>query len=114
MSRYFLMTETACRCGCGLDMLESMKARLDDFREFMGFAIVLTSGARCPAWNATNGGRPESYHLKCRAGDVEWEHLDGAIKAKMLGYAMTKFGGIGLHKKFLHVDDRPQKLVWFY
>lgn len=114
MSKYFKPQETACRCGCGTDLTDEIKQKLDAFREAMGFALSLTSGARCPAHNEAEDGAPDSYHVKRRAGDIDWTKYDGAKKAKMLAYAIQNFGGIGLHKSFLHVDDRALKTVWFY
>lgn len=80
----------------------------------MGFALSLSSGARCENWNKAEGGKPASYHLLGRAADIRWSNFNGAAKAKMLAYAVQHFSGIGLSKDFLHVDDGSVKKVWFY
>jgi zinc D-Ala-D-Ala carboxypeptidase len=114
MSKHFKDHETKCKCGCGLDLMEDFKVKLDAYRDLVGFSLTGTSGARCPAHNEASKGSETSYHMKRRAMDLNWEDFDGAKKAKMLEIAIKHFGGIGLHKKFLHVDDRALKTVWFY
>jgi uncharacterized protein YcbK (DUF882 family) len=88
--------------------------KVNAFREAMGFAMTLTSAARCPSHNIAVGGAKSSKHMSGCAVDIKWDHLDAATKSKMLGYAMDQFGGIGLHKVFLHIDSRVETVVWFY
>lgn len=114
MSKYFGEHETKCHCGCGLDLLDSFKVKLDKMREAVNMPLILNSAARCQTYNFVKGGKPEGYHPKCRAADIKWDHMHGGQKLILLDYALRHFGGIGQCKEFLHVDDRELKTIFFY
>ena len=113
-SKYFSDKELECGCGCGMSVEESFLKKLHDFREKMGIPFKINSAARCEAHNKAIGGSVRSMHLKGRAVDIKWDHLAGPHKRKLLDYACEHLGGVGLHKIFLHIDDRDKKTMWFY
>lgn len=113
---HFSVTELACRCGgrfCGgeywhapdfLDALEAMRAGA-------GAPLAVTSGHRCPGWNAAAGGAPLSQH-KIIAADIS---LAGHDRFVLLDAARRAgFTGFGLARSFLHVDRRARPARWFY
>lgn len=115
MTKYFSVKELACS-HCNVNgMQQPMLEKLDLFRVRWGKPLVLTSAYRCEFHNKAIGGAPNSQHVKGLAVDVTWSSYTGKEKAALLKLAMEIFTGIGLHKQFLHVDDRPgEQLVWFY
>ena len=131
MSRFQFFTpkELACHCGdCDLGEW-SMDARfmhkIVDLRKILNFPFIVSSGIRCPAYNAqvsTTG--TTGPHTTGHAIDVR---VYGYRAAKLLGlakqYGMTGIGVSqkGQHaKRFLHLDDLPDKQgqprpwVWNY
>lgn len=114
----------ACGCGCGLHKFDPrMHALLNRARKQYGRPMVLTSGCRCPEWNAHEGGRPDSAHMVlgdgwCHAADIRcvsnadrWELVE---VFRQLGITRMGFG-----KTFLHVDNatgvkHPPSRYWLY
>lgn len=124
-SPYFTKLEMQCRCGCGaLPMVKFMR-KLDTIRGLAGFPFIVSSGARCAAYNATvSGSAKDSPHTWLRAADI----LIAGEKAYILVKLAISHGftGIGVsqtgdvRKRFIHLDDlesdakhfRP--LIWNY
>lgn len=113
---HFSLGELACRCAgrfCAgeywhapefLDALEGMRVAV-------GAPLVLTSGHRCPQWNAAVGGAPRSRH-KTLAVDISLTgHDREVLKAAALRNGFT---GLGLARSFLHVDRRARPTTWYY
>ncbi|MEM7662039.1 MAG: D-Ala-D-Ala carboxypeptidase family metallohydrolase [Pseudomonadota bacterium] len=113
---HFSVQELGCRCGgrfCGgaywhdeafLDALEIM-------RTDVGAPLVITSGHRCPQWNAAVGGAPRSRH-KTIAVDIR---LAGHNRHELKAAAEhAAFSGFGLARTFLHLDRRALPAIWFY
>lgn len=69
MAKYFVEAEFECKCGCGHNVKPILIDTLDVIRAELGCAIIITSGARCPAHNAAVGGVPDSYHIRGLAAD---------------------------------------------
>ena len=113
---HFRVGELACRCGgrfCGgeywhddafLDGLEALRAA-------MGQPLVITSGHRCGQWNAAVGGAALSQHKQI-AVDIA---VAGHDRARLLsGARALGFTGLGLGRRFLHLDRRAVPAVWDY
>jgi uncharacterized protein YcbK (DUF882 family) len=108
--KWFKDDDFKCNCGCGLDVTDDIKTRIDMSRSAAGVPFIITSGARCLAWNTHEGGSEGSSHMKCVAVDISYvDELDLVRKV----HALTKFGfkriGINAKKKFIHVDDDKDK-----
>lgn len=126
---HFKPAEFACKCGrCGSDGLEmdmNFIFALDQLRERSGNAMVITSGYRCPAYNASiSVTGHDGPHTTGRAADVgiSGERAFHLIMQASLGGWMT---GIGLNqtgpyeKRFIHLDDlqgpdHPRPRIWTY
>jgi len=113
VKEYFTDKELACPCGCGLMPDQKSIERLYAFRMIKGKPVIVTSAARCKAYNKQIGGADNSAHLT-GAFDIksnpedEWEDIK---IAQAVG-----FNGIGINDNvFLHLDDKhPEPKVWGY
>jgi len=89
---------------------------MNGLRAFVGHPLRVNSWCRCPKHNIVVGGTPTSSHPKGYAVDLEalTEYMKYLIvlKAGELG-----FRGVGIGKKFIHLDDDPNKSYgrfWLY
>ena len=62
--------ETACKCGCGLNVQPAFLAKLNEIRQSYNKPIIVLSGARCPTHNASVGGAKNSSHIEGLAVDL--------------------------------------------
>lgn len=122
MTPHFSDAEVSCKCGCGMLPAQDFMDKIEMLRLAVGFPLPVTSGARCPEYNAkvsiTGANGP---HTTGRAIDlgVARAQAHAVLKAAMaLG-----FSGIGLQQKgsgrFIHLDDLsgpdwPRPNVWTY
>jgi len=77
----------------------------------VGFPFVVISGYRCKLRNADVGGAPRSWHLlfatDVRPADKDYSKIDILWEA-----AEGLFTGIGIYEEHIHVDLRPETLIW--
>ena len=105
LGMYLSRPEIECKCGCGLNSMDSETVELfDECRDFVGESITPSSGARCYAHNASIGSNDSSQHTKCRAIDLPvkdpkalYDYLCGSYPARF---------GFGLYTTFVHIDTR--------
>ena len=98
-------------------MQEAFVRKLDQVRHELGRPIHITSGYRCPAYNAkiSSTGRT-GPHTTGLAADLA---LKGEIARDALVLLCDYFEGIGINQKgeweqrFIHVDDLDPRL-WTY
>ncbi len=123
LSEHFSEDEFRCKCAakgyreedgfCGgkvwvspelVAMLEALRARLG------GRTMLISSGCRCPKYNAIIGGSPRSQHVEGKAADIVVSGVrpnEVAAEAERMG-----FGGVGRYDAFTHVDVRSEKARW--
>jgi uncharacterized protein YcbK (DUF882 family) len=125
LSKHFSRKEFACKCGCGMDsvdseLLDKLEA-LHDRLTFLAGAkirIHVNSGNRCRAYNEKVGGEELSQHLRSRAADIAVEQLVdehwSPVAPEIVADAadVVAFGGIGRYKTFTHVDSRAGNARW--
>jgi len=114
LSQHFWRREFACKCGCGFDtvdaeliyVLEKLRYELDES------IIRITSGCRCPEYNAKIGGSPRSQHLKGKAADfvVKNYHADDVSNVFELWF--PNHYGLGRYHGRTHIDVRGKKSRW--
>ena len=117
---HFAPDEFRCRCGrAECDALphvhQTLVDRLEVVRMEYGQPMTVTSGLRCPWWNAQQGGKPHSSHLTGHAADI-------ACSASVDRYALLEsafrvFDRIGIGRTFLHFGcdpTLPRRMVWLY
>lgn len=112
----FSIAELACRCAgrfCNGAYWHdrAFLTRLQAVREEIGRPLLISSGHRCPQWNACVGGAPLSRH-KTLAVDVLVRGHDRVSLRKAA--LKAGFNGIGLARSFLHLDRRRRGAVWYY
>lgn len=122
---HFPDSEILCRCDLGpkcpapkhLD--REFAERLLVTRIRFGVAMLVTSGIRCPYWNAKHDGASDSWHLK--AGAVDIRARGGAVWAGKLIMTAIDSGirGIGIRggkAPIVHLDARlsPQPQFFGY
>lgn len=82
---------------------------LQFLRDLCGKPVIISSGCRCEAWNRSEGGKPNSFHLRGDAADIQ---IAGLTSEKIAAFAeqVPQFqqGGIIIYagKSWLHVDVR--------
>ena len=131
ISRNLSLSETACQCDCGLNAMHPFAVagvqRMADAMRVPRGGVIITSGCRCVAHNANEGGVSGSVHCPddiglCRAVDAIFT---GRSIAEMYGAAMSwpefASGGIGLYipdedgrggPVRIHVDARGRRARW--
>lgn len=120
LTENFTTAEFTCKCGCGLcDVDIPFVLKLQLLRTTMGFPLEVTSGCRCAARNAAEGGAKNSAHLVGKAADIK---LGGPQAAKLVAEAIKAgFTGIGVKQhgsfpaRFIHLDTGHDALtMWTY
>ena len=116
--KYFKDEEFRCHCGCGAGiemMQEDFLKMLEDTRELVGIPFILNSAYRCPAHNKAIGSKSDNHpsgqavDIKCLYSVTRYNIVTSALK--------VGFKRIGLHRKFIHLDNRvviPVASIWFY
>jgi uncharacterized protein YcbK (DUF882 family) len=123
LTPHFHKQELACRCGCGMLPAPDFMDKIEALRVACGFAIMVSSAARCPEYNAKVSKTGErGPHTTGRAIDLAVDRKRAYI---VLRYAVKHgFTGIGVQQKgdgrFLHLDDlpdtpgQPRPSIWSY
>lgn len=109
-----------CSCGkCDKDITDELRTKLEEIdRLFISNNLpqmAITSGARCPAYNASVGGVKSSTHLSGLAVDISCNNNNN--RYKMLKILIENgIKRIGVGKTFLHLDiaTEPDEVIWLY
>jgi zinc D-Ala-D-Ala carboxypeptidase len=121
--RYFHIDEFACR-HCGANLIDhQFVTELDELRHAIGFPLPITSGYRCPEYNAQVSSTGQTGpHTTGRAADILVSHAR-ALKLVQVATAMN-FTGIGVKQngtgRFIHLDNlpnspaHPRPTIWSY
>lgn len=92
---------------------------LQEIRNRYGKPMIITSGYRCPTYNAAIGGVPGSAHTYGYAADI-------LVKTSQDRYELLRsiievdVPRIGIASNFIHIDIDPEKLrktgkvIWLY
>lgn len=114
LSEHFNRSEFKCNCGlCDYDTVDSELIEvLEDVREHFNAPVTITSGNRCPDYNAHVGGSKNSWHVRGRAADIQ---VAGVMPQVVQNYLLVKYPdqyGIGSYSSFTHIDTRTTKGRW--
>lgn len=126
VSAHFDRKEFACRCGCGLDVVdvelvavvEDVRLRFQSDNIGSNVAVEITSGNRCRTHNTDVGGSPKSQHLICKAADIKvwigWRQrqVPSDEVADYLEATYHDQYGIGRYNTFTHIDVRRERARW--
>ncbi|MCK0743579.1 D-Ala-D-Ala carboxypeptidase family metallohydrolase [Chromohalobacter nigrandesensis] len=106
ISPHFRRGEFACSCGCGFDTVDHGTLEiLEATREHFGVPVTVTSGCRCPEYNARIGGAAHSQHKVSRAADIQVKGVDPDEVHDWID-ANFPFVSLGRYDTFTHVDTR--------
>jgi len=111
LTKNFSRGEFACKCGCGFDTIDyEVLNELQRIRDEWGYAVNINSACRCEAHNKAVGGGKKSQHLKGRAVDFV---IRGILPQTVYDNLKDNWeGGLGLYRKFTHIDSRNKKARW--
>lgn len=111
---YFTEDEFKCNCGCGMDVKQELKDKANEAREKAGVPFVISSGARCPAWNRHERGAKNSKHMQGLAMDVRC--TDSIARFKIVKALIeVGFTGLDIANTYIHGDiahDPPMIFIY--
>lgn len=123
MTPHFSEKELTCKCGCGMLPSLAFVQRIERLRVELGFPMPVSSGARCPKYNAlVSSSGEEGPHTTGNASDFL---ISRAPANKLLKLALINgFTGIGIKQhgssRFIHLDTLdngpgcPRPTIWSY
>lgn len=121
----FSTPEFECHCAdkscVGQRISVSLVASLQKLAEDIKLPLIITSGYRCAAHQAAlrasglETAAGVSQHELGRAVDIQPRPLDGGTMKRLAERAGLYFKAIGTAKRFIHVDERSDKIRrWTY
>lgn len=111
---HFSKTEfQMCTPSCELEDMDSeFLKKLDKLRDLCGFPIILNCAYRSKKHDISKGRSGTSYHCVGRAADLRI--LDSNKRALLVQNAFrVGLKGVGVYKRFVHVDDRFVDTCWY-
>jgi uncharacterized protein YcbK (DUF882 family) len=113
ISKHFSRSEFECKCGCGFNTVDvELIDALEKVRGYFDTPITITSGCRCPDYNAYVGGSQNSQHLLGRAADIVLNLVASSEVQDFLKSEYPDSLGIGSYDNFTHVDSRSTRARW--
>jgi len=116
-----------CSCGCGIEYMDKVFVKnMNEFRELINKAIILTSPYRCLLHNKSVGGLQGyddrgkyrvSYHVLGKAADFSISNKSLLHIVYKIAISSGLFKGIGLSlaKGFIHADiGTTFERYWIY
>jgi zinc D-Ala-D-Ala carboxypeptidase len=99
-----------CSCGCGrMEMDDDFMHSMDRVRENCGFPFRVTSGFRCPTYNAQVSSTGErGPHTTGRAIDIAAP--SSSMRLTIMEAAQLEgFRRFGIAKSFIHLDNLRER-----
>lgn len=114
LSKNFSRSEFKCSCQrCDYDTVDiELINVLQELREYLIGSVRITSGNRCPKYNANIGGSKNSYHIRGRAADIQVKGVSPVVVQDYLKATYPDKFGIGSYALFTHIDTRTKKGRW--
>ena len=113
ISKNFDRKEFGCKCGCGLDDVDSeLVLALQRLRNWWRRPVSINSACRCEAHNAAIGGSKNSQHLLGKAADITVQGVSPEEVHRYLSETYPDKYGIGKYSTFTHIDVREKKARW--
>ena len=110
VSKHFRVKEFACKDGCKFVLISKLLVQvLEALRLKIGEEIYINSGFRTPSHNKAVGGALLSYHQYGMAADIRAKTKSPEELYNLLDEMLKGYGGLELHKTFVHVDTRLEE-----
>ncbi|KXJ61637.1 MAG: serine/threonine protein kinase [Alteromonas sp. Nap_26] len=110
ITKFFKRSEFACQCGCGFNTVDAeLLFILNWLREYFGEPVTVTSGCRCVAHNAAEGGAKKSFHLTGKAADVKVKNVPAREVFEALAENFPDEYGFIEYSTWVHIDSRETK-----
>ena len=108
----FYSTEMDCHCNdpeckwtfIDVDHIEKLQKMRDEWKS----SIKITSGYRCPMYNASIGSASNSRHTIGDATDIQVS----LVTVDKVADDCEHFDGLGRYNSFTHMDSRGYKSRW--
>jgi len=111
--KYFKENEFVMGTENVFDKMDSdLLKKLDSLRELVNNPLYITSSYRSESYNASVGGSQRSQHLKGNAVDLSCNN--GDLRANIVKNALSLGLSVGVAKTFIHIDNRPNQIVFSY
>ena len=95
------------------DLLLELLYKLEQRLKELGYNLIITSGKRCPAYNASVGGYANSPHVFGKAADIKVKGMPILELAKLC--IEIGFLRVGIYPNHVHVDVvRPHPSRYWY
>ena len=86
---------------------------LENIREYTGKPVIINSGYRSAAYNATiKNAAKNSQHVQGKAADIRITGVTPAKVAEIAECYLGNSGGIGIYSTFTHIDVRKSCARW--
>ncbi len=106
-SKYFVLAELECACGCDILPDIGFLERLESAREMYNKPMVITSGMRCAEYQfylnpsvRLSGHIGHGVDVRCSTSWDRWELFQALLRAG--------FNRIGFYDGHVHFDCHPQ------
>lgn len=112
--KHFTLDEFKCRETGQNEIKPEFVEALDQLREDCGFPFIISSGYRSPTHSIEAAKPTPGTHTQGIAADIAVS--DGTQRRIIIEKALKLgFNGIGVAKKFVHVDIRTTTpVIWTY
>ena len=87
-------------------------SRIDELRSNYGKPIKINSSYRSPAYNKSIGGSIGSKHMQGIAIDISC--INSTDRAKLVWAALDLGLTVGVGATFVHIDGRPEQIMFTY
>lgn len=113
MIRYFRPEEfKRCTPSCtAADMDISFLEKLDSARELAQVPFILLSCYRSPEHDRERGRSGRGYHTLGRAADIKC--IDGQSRWRIVYACLRLSLSVGIYPTFLHIDNRPNCVIFY-
>lgn len=114
LSKDFTDEDFTCGCGCGrCDVDEKLVNALQELRDILKLPIKVISGCRCKKYDEKYKEPKDTQHINGKAADIAVHGLSMDVLAGVAeSVDSIKSGGIGVSKKWVHIDVKKGKRRW--